>query len=330
VTAILAATRAVQFASTLFVFGTIAFALFVARPAGDRTAQRALGWESVERRLRRMVLWALAIGVAALVLWLALEVPLMSGEELEDALTGPTFGIVVTQTWFGRVFITRVALALLLIGWLAANRRRGLASAGALTIAAAYAALPALAGHAAGGQGEERYFRIVADMLHLVAAGGWIGALPGLALSLAAARRAPPAIDLAARITLRFSGYGTIVVAALLISGTINTSHLVRSVDSLTDTEYGRLLLAKLALVAAMLAVAAVNRWSLSRRIAAGESLALAALLRNTSLEIIAGVAVIAIVGKLGITVPAMHPMHHGLHSEASRAMISSSVTIRC
>jgi copper resistance protein D len=315
----LAATRAIHFASMLVVFGGIVLASFVARPAWRRAGRPALGTERVERRIRTMLLWALAVSVLSALLWLALEVPLMSGERLEDAFAGSTFRLVVSQTWFGRVLIARLVLAVLLIGWLAVGARK--ASVGALAIAAAYLALPALAGHAAGGQGIERYIRIVADMLHLLAAGAWVGALPALAIVLIAARR-EAAIDSAARAARRFSTLGTISVATLVVTGTINSLYLVRSLDALVDTEYGRLLLAKLALVAAMLALAAANRWSLSPRVAAGERAALGALTRNTVLEVIAGIAVVAIVGVLGITVPAMHPMHHELHSGTSRAII--------
>jgi copper resistance protein D len=318
----LVATRAIHFASTLIVFGGIAVALFVARPARQGAERRALAMQSVERVTRVMLLWVLAISVLSALLWLALEAPLMSGEKLEDALTGPIFGIVVSQTWFGRVLIVRLALAILLIRWLAVGARK--VPVGALAIAAAYLALPALAGHAAGGQGSERYFRIVADMVHLLAAGAWVGALPGLAIVLIAARR-EAAIESAARAARRFSTLGTISVATLVVTGTINSFYLVRSLDALMDTEYGRLLLAKLALVAAMLGLAAVNRWSLSPRLGGGDAAALGALTRNTVLEVIAGIAVVAIVGVLGITVPAMHPAHHELHSGTSRVMISSS-----
>ena len=321
---LLAATRAIHFASALVVFGGIVLALFVARPAW-----RVAGWsaptrERVERGIRVMLLWALALGMFSALLWLALEVPLMSGERLEDALTGPTFLIVVRETWFGRVSTVRLVLAVALISWLALAARKAPVNAGALAIAAAYLALPALAGHAAGGQGTERYIRIGADMLHLLAAGAWVGALPGLAIVLIAARR-EPAIDLAARAARRFSSLGTISVAMLVVSGTINGVYLVRDLDALFGTEYGRLLLAKLALVAAMLALAAVNRWSLSPRVAEGEPAALGALARNSVLEIVAGIAVVAIVGVLGITVPATHPIHHELHSGTSRAIIPSS-----
>src|SRR5438105_42795 len=82
----------------------------------------------------------------------------------------------------------------------------------ALAIAGAYLALPALAGHAAGGQGAERYLRLGADMLHLLAAGAWVGALPALARLFVTARRSGQraSLELAAQATRRFSALGTL------------------------------------------------------------------------------------------------------------------------
>ena len=114
-------------------------------------------------------------------------------------------------------------------------------------------------------------------------------------------------------------------VTALLLSGVANAWYQVRGLDALFTTEYGRLLLAKLAIFAAMLALAAVNRWRLSPRVAADRA-ALRSLARNAMLETALGIAVIAIVGVLGITIPAMHPHHHDLHSGTSRAMITGSL----
>jgi copper resistance protein D len=327
--ALLATTRAIHFGSTLIVFGELVFALFVAAPAW-RGAAPALDRHGVERRIRGMLIGSLAVSVVSDVLWLALEVPLMSGEALTDAITGPTLDIVVTQTWFGRVWAARVLLAVGLGAWLALRQPlrfdpRRASVWFALVIAAAYVASPALAGHAAGGPGTERYVRIGADVLHLLAAGAWVGALPGLAVVLIAARRDPDSIEVAARATRAFSSLGTIAVALVVASGTISAVYLVGSMGALVDTGYGRLLTAKLALAAAMLALAAVNRWSLSPRIAARDRIALDALVRNTALEIVGGVAVVALVGFLGITVPAMHPAHHELHSATSRAIIPNS-----
>ena len=320
--AILAATRAIHFGSALLVFGELVFALFIAAPAWRGDAESSAVRASGEAPIRTILGWALAVGVVSDLLWLGLEVPLMSGEALADALHGPTLGVVLTQTWFGRVWLARLAFAIVLAAWLASRARAPSTAFAALAIAGAYLASPALAGHAAGGQGAEGHVRIGADMLHLLAAGAWVGALPALARLLWAARREALPIAIAARATRAFSTLGAISVGTLVASGAVSTIYLVRSVAALIDTEYGRLLSAKLVVAAAMLALAAANRWRLAPRLVDRDSGALRALARNTALEIAGGVAVVAIVGMLGITVPAMHPMHHGLHSDTSGAII--------
>ena len=258
----------------------------------------------------------------------------MSGLPTSEALRGDTLAVVLTQTLFGRTWMLRACLAigigaLLLAGARSADdRRRQRTTTGAIMLAAGYAATLALAGHAAGGQGPERYLRIGADMTHLLAAGAWLGALPGLACALSHARRNADAVSLAiaAQTTRRFSTLGAVSVGALVLSGIANAWYLVGDLPALVATEYGRLLLAKLTLFGMMLALAAVNRWRLSPRVAAGDAAALRTLSRNAVLETAVGIAVIAIVGVLGITIPAIHRHQHDLHSGTSRAMITSSL----
>ena len=330
-TTLLAATRAVHLASVLLLFGALVLVIFVARPACRGVAGSASLRVEIERRTRSLAAGSLAVSVATGLLWLAIEAPIMSGLPTWEALRGGTVAVVLTQTSFGRTWMLRGGLALALGAALLAGAReeRGSRSTSvAALLAAAYLAALAFAGHAAGGQGAERYPRIAADMVHLLAAGAWLGALPGLALLLHHARRSADAapIGVAGHATRGFSTLGTVSVSALLLSGIANAWYQVRSVDALFGTEYGRLLLAKLALFAAMLALAAVNRWWLSPRVRAAEVTALSSLARNAMLETALGIAVVAIVGVLGITVPAMHPQHHHeLHSATSRAIIASS-----
>src|ERR1700758_3540969 len=117
---LLAAARAVNFASAIVIFGEIVFALAVARPAWrDADLDRA----RIERWMATVVAGALVLGVLSSLLWLALEVPLMSGEPFAEALAGSTLSVVLEQTWFGRVWIARAVLALALLAWIALGRR---------------------------------------------------------------------------------------------------------------------------------------------------------------------------------------------------------------
>ena len=106
-------------------------------------------------------------------------------------------------------------------------------------------------------------------------------------------------------------------VGTLLVTGIINSWYLVGSVTALTGTDYGRLLLAKIALFAIMLTFAAFNFLRLTPRIAQRESAdtaarALRQLRSNATIEATVGAVVIAVVAVLGTLPPASHIHLHG------------------
>ena len=102
-----------------------------------------------------------------------------------------------------------------------------------------------------------------------------------------------------------------IAVGLLLITGIINTWLLTDSIFNLPGTDYGRLLLFKIALFVAMAAFATVNRWYWSPRLPAPR--AVGAIRRNALIELGLGLAVICIVGALGTLPP---PLHQHVHLE--------------
>src|SRR5262249_47479742 len=138
----------------------------------------------------------------------------------------------------------------------------------AALLASAFAAALVHSGHAAATAGWLGTFHRAADGLHLIAASAWLGGLLPLALLLAAARPAEISLALARDATLRFSTLGLISVGLLIATGIVNGWILAGSVPALIGTDYGRLLLAKVALFLAMVAVAAVNRLRLTPRLA--------------------------------------------------------------
>jgi len=322
---LLASARAVHFAATLWLFGELLLACALAARRGS-DAHPGPG-EALRRRFSPVARWCIAIGIASAVAWLAAVAATMSGLPLSQAIEPSTLGAVVSDTLFGKVWIARFGLAWALL--FALSRRsatlgpRGLA--GATLVAGAYLAALAWTGHAAAAEGPWRGGQIVSDVVHLLAAGAWLGALPALVHVLGNAQ----SIQDAAWAARRFSGLAIVCVSVLILSGVGNSWFLVGSVPALFGTRYGMLLLAKLALLGAMLSLAAVNRLILTPRLDAGDRPALRALKRNAMVEIGAGLTVVAIVGVLGITVPAAHqstvwPFAHTL----SWAPARESVTI--
>jgi copper resistance protein D len=152
---------------------------------------------------------------------------------------------------------------------------------------------------------------LTADALHVVSAAVWIGGLLSLATLLRTARRHDDARwAMIARVaTLRFSNLGIVSVGTLLATGIVNTWILVGSLPALVGTDYGGLLLIKLALFGAMLSVASINRLRWTPRLAQTplRNQALRRLSRNSIVEIVMGLAVFAVVGVLGTLHPAVH-----------------------
>jgi putative copper resistance protein D len=117
---------------------------------------------------------------------------------------------------------------------------------------------------------------------------------------------------LARDATKRFSTLGIASVATVFGSGIVNAWILVGSVNGLIATQYGRLLMLKIALFVVMVAFAAMNRLWLTPRLAlpsgsATQREALDRLTRNSVIEIALALMIFAIVGVLGTLHPAIH-----------------------
>jgi putative copper export protein/mono/diheme cytochrome c family protein len=181
--------------------------------------------------------------------------------------------------------------------------------------AAAFAAALVYSGHAAATEGWPGSFHRAADGLHLIAASAWLGGLVPLTLLLAAARRQEISLASARAATSRFSTLGVISVGTLIATGIVNGWVLAGGVPAWIGTDYGRLLVIKVMLFFAMVAIAAVNRLRLTPRLAdeaaaasgSAKGEALRALMRNSLIEAALGLAILVIVGALGTTPPGAH-----------------------
>jgi len=163
-------------------------------------------------------------------------------------------------------------LAVFIVGVTAVRPSRlGIAGRDLTTAFLAVVLLASLAGtgHAQVEEGWTNVIHVAADAAHLLAAGAWLGGLVPLGFVLLDNSRGDgePIVDVD-RTLLRFSSMGYVAVAMLIVSGLVNSWFLVGSVSGLLETLYGQILLGKLALFAAMLALAAANRfWLVPRMI---------------------------------------------------------------
>jgi putative copper resistance protein D len=253
------------------------------------------------------------IGLAAAMfsggIWLLLQASAMSGQAFRETLVSGVMLTVLNETEFGLVSEIRLALALVLAACLFYDHLllpRWIALGAALCLIAAIA----WTGHAASTLDELGFLHLTADALHLCAAAAWVGGLVSLALLLRVVRchRASVGVALELDVLRRFSALGMASVAALVISGAVNSWILVGSWRALATTEYGWILVLKIAAFGVIVGFAAVNRFWLTPRLAMpAEGDVFCWLLRNISAEIALGLFIFAVVGVLGTLHPAAH-----------------------
>jgi putative copper resistance protein D len=282
------AVRFLQYAGAAILFGAPLFFLY-ALPAGA----------PAPRGSRAMVGGAAALLVAASALAVAAQASLFAGS-FAEGLTGEAMAAVVSYMAFGKAAVVRALAALLALGLLLALPR---GRSGWLPVAAAGAVAAGSLGwmgHAAASEGPLAGAHLTADVLHILAACAWLGALAGFVLlARDGARRA----DLHSALRT-FSAIGPALIAVLVLSGLVNTWVLVGPghVADLVSTAYGWVLLAKLALFAGMLALAAANRYRHTAAVAEGAPLRSAR--RSVAWEAGIGLAVLALVAWLGTLAP--------------------------
>ena len=149
----------------------------------------------------------------------------------------------------------------------------------------------AVAGHAA--RAEPLALMAPLVFAHALALIFWAGALPGLVVAL----RAPDAaIQMA-----RFSRLGVPAVVALVVTGAVLALRQVETPAALIGTAYGGILLAKLALVAAVLAR---HRFRLTPALAHAPEAARPAFTRSLRLELVLMVAILALTAAFRLTPP--------------------------
>jgi putative copper resistance protein D len=322
----LTTVRAIHFAATILVAGAAAFSVLVGEPVWQPSADAAPPIVAQRGAVAYLMWVGLATTLASGIAWLALVAAEITGGSWADAIRDGTAYAVLTDTQFGFIGQLRLLLAVALAGLLLALARQGNGAPKFLRIVApatGAALLGSLAwtGHASGASGSYADMHLLADILHLLAAGVWVGGLFPLALLLARLGRIADhqSLTICAQVLTRFSNLGVVAVAMLFASGVVNTWFLTGHMRGLVGTAYGQLVLIKIGLFLLMLSLAADNRLRLLPRIAQAESArsagALRQLRRNTTVEIALGLVVIYVVGVLGLTPPAGHV--HGAEANA-------------
>ncbi|WP_278374094.1 copper homeostasis membrane protein CopD [Sphingobium xenophagum] len=256
-----------------------------------------LFWWAMDMAGQRVLLAGLALGGMLLsALWLLASAASMAGTPMLPP-DWATAKIVLTMTPIGPVLAVRGGALLAALGLAIAGRDRWV-----LVPAAIAAATMAWTGHAGASEHGAGAIHRIADVAHIWAASGWIGALA--ALLYAATRRHPP-VDRIAGMLAKFSLLGTMFVSTLIVTGAVNAAMIVGVADMgmLTGSRYGWLLGAKLVLFCGMLALAGINRWRLTPALERGEH-AIAALRLSLCVETSAAIGILALVAWLGTLDP--------------------------
>lgn len=154
--------------------------------------------------------------------------------------------------------------------------------------------------------------------VHIFAMSVWVGGVGFLALNR---RDAKSWSSVEAN---NWSKMATYAVCALITSGAFATWRQVGSVDALTETTYGRLLMTKLALVAVMLILGALHR---RQRINSQNASPLWSV-RSLRSEAVAGLVVIGIASALSATIPARADLVSPISLTFNTATVQTDVTV--
>jgi len=304
-------TRAGHIAASMLLAGTFTFDL-VTLGLTDRSVSNDLN--HVERRLFRLGRWSLITALLSALFWFWLEVASMSELSLKNALSVTAWGTVLFKTQFGRVWELRLGLiatafvlVLVALGVGKVKARRALMLVLWLISVILLISL-AWISHAAAARAHP--FGASGDMLHLCAAGFWIGGLVPLTIFLARVGGSFSSGETVVRVVRRFSTLSLWCVTVLILSGISNSWLLVGSIHALFTTPYGRLLLVKLALFAILLAFGVRNRFFVKAKLprTAADPDLLSQLRGRVVCEICLGVSVVVMVACLGVTPPVRHP----------------------
>jgi copper transport protein len=322
---------ALAIGGALFLF--VAWLPGLAQAAGGQ--REWLGVSSVfASRLRQVVLGAVAMGILASATSIVLEAATAAGVSFWAAfdrdLVDSVSATRPVEAWTLRIVVW-LALGIVLAAALRPRRVPALRPTvlgatgaavgpapsrvqmlvfGALAIGLALTA--PLAGHT--GEHDPRALLICTDTMHVLCMSAWLGGLAMLLIVLGLAARRLPGRDgtrLLAVVVGRFSMLARFAVLILLLTGIAQSVALVGSLSALRDTEYGLLVLAKIALLGVLIALGGFNqRWVLPRLrlLAAGDGdpgRAATILRQSVALEVGFALVVIAVTSVLVATEPA-------------------------
>lgn len=210
---------------------------------------------SVHRRLLWFIGWCIGCALLVGLGLLAWQTVALFGSTPEGAWSPSSSWLVISQTRWGMLWLLREGLLVLLLGiTLGLIRRPSVQTrwwtALSWVLGLALLITQTLSGHAAGDQ-RVLLLAVAANTLHMLAASLWVGGLAALLISLwPLMRHADGTLRQQAHGVWRaFGPVAALSVGLLIVSGLYNMGRQVASLDALITTDYGRVLVGKLALM---------------------------------------------------------------------------------
>jgi len=304
--------RWLTFVALITVVGVAAFVLLVLSRVSSEGDADTVG--AFDDRATRQ---AARLGLAAGIVFLVASVCRLYAEH---AVVGGNLamGSLLDMFW-GRVWITQFVITVIVCIAFASARgshRRGTPWLVVALVSVALAATPAFSGHAMAAPGN-RSISIAIDVIHIVAAGAWLGGLLTLTVvgvpaalsignSIHADAGATGPLPLVARLVNAFSPLALVSAGLVVASGVLAAWMRVGSFAALFHSTYGTVLLVKLGFVILVFAGGAFNwlrmRGALAHRETGGS--AVGGFRRSVWIELTAGVLVIAATAVLVATQP--------------------------
>ncbi len=266
--------RWLVYVAVLYLVGLPVFQWLVL-DAGTELASRPSSIRAAYKRARRR-----AVALAGLLLllgqlaWLVAQLEAVSGTGIAQGFSGPVVGSVVLGSRFALLWRLRTLLGLALAVILVREAARASTARRLVAIAVGVGVLAtfSLASHAASVP-DTAAVMVVADLVHLLAAAVWLGALVEVLLLFAVLG----GDDQDARsqvlrgLVPRVSGVALGAVGVLTLTGLLSAWAEVQTLTALLVTPYGQTLAVKVALVALVLALAAFNLLVVRPRTQRGE-----------------------------------------------------------
>jgi putative copper export protein/methionine-rich copper-binding protein CopC len=290
--------RFFEFAALLTVLGTLGFRHGVLPPL----AARGVSTADAADRARRLGLSVLFLYAIAAVVRLYTQSAAVAGPG--SAFDPSTVRQLLTQTLWGAGWSAGVLGAVVLIaGWLISKRSVTLGTPLALTGALGMVMSPALSGHAAAS--DQFILSVTLDMLHVIAAGVWLG---GLAMVLFAGIPAMLRLgdgNVHAAVGALVNSFHPVALfcAPLAVLSGAGMSWLrLGRLDALWTTDYGRTLLPKVVLVGLVAGMGAYNSLRARRRLGDDDGVGTRRFRGTASLELALGAIVLIITTFLVVT----------------------------